>query len=274
MRNALLADDRERRTTAQQAPVAFLVPATQLTGFVTGMEQHGNRDVNGQESGEFARPHLAAKPPGATVTLACLTAPAQRARDLSVTSRSTPARPFPTRRRMPDRAAQRGNRAWATRRAKPASLPAQRGLDKTECRQDGTSAAQCGSALHATRQFPAQRRPDRDNGCRRDARRPPAMPPRRTRPAPAADLGNLSGPADITQHLRVEMTSVIDGEIPVTVRPVYPLGPRPSQSDRLHRWQVPKPAGDMTEKHVIVHGPTLAATLIAVIRIFSPPAPD
>ena len=56
MHNALIAADRTRQTAARQVPVIFLVPATQMDEFVTGMEHRGNRDVNGQESCEFARP--------------------------------------------------------------------------------------------------------------------------------------------------------------------------------------------------------------------------
>jgi hypothetical protein len=55
MHNALIAADRTRQTAARQVPVIFLVPATQMDEFVTGMEHRGNRAVNGQESCEFAR---------------------------------------------------------------------------------------------------------------------------------------------------------------------------------------------------------------------------
>jgi hypothetical protein len=51
---------------------------------------------------------------------------------------------------------------------------------------------------------------------------------------PAADLGDLTGPADVTQRLRVKVTSVVDREIPVAVRPVRALGPRPAEGDSLH----------------------------------------
>ena len=45
--------------------------------------------------------------------------------------------------------------------------------------------------------------------------------------APAADLEDLTGPADVAQRLRVEAAAVVDREVPVAVRPVgaLPLDP-------------------------------------------------
>jgi hypothetical protein len=55
MHNAVIAADRTRQTATRQVPALFLVPAKTNGRFVTGMEHRGNRDVNGQESCEFAR---------------------------------------------------------------------------------------------------------------------------------------------------------------------------------------------------------------------------
>ena len=76
--------------------------------------------------------------------------------------------------------------------------------------------------------------------------------------APAADLEDLTGPADVTQGLRVEMPSLVDSEVPVAVRPVRALGTRPSQSDGRHSRQLAKTVSNVTEEGVIVHRPKLA----------------
>jgi len=71
--------------------------------------------------------------------------------------------------------------------------------------------------------------------------------------APAADLGHLTGPAEVPQLLRVEPSSVVDGEVPVTVRPVRALGPRTAKRDGLHPRQPGEPVRDVGGKGVIVH---------------------
>jgi hypothetical protein len=50
--------------------------------------------------------------------------------------------------------------------------------------------------------------------------------------APAADLGHLSGMAERAQVGGVELTSVVDGEVPVAVRPAA----REPPSATLGRW--------------------------------------
>jgi hypothetical protein len=71
--------------------------------------------------------------------------------------------------------------------------------------------------------------------------------------APATDLRYLAGPAEVAQRLGVEVTPVVDAEVPVAVRPVRPLGPRPAERDRLHSRQVAQTARYEVSEGVVIH---------------------
>ena len=59
-------------------------------------------------------------------------------------------------------------------------------------------------------------------------------------PAPAADLGDLAGPADVAQRPGLQPAPVVQGEIPVAVRTARALGPGPAQRDGLPRPAAPR----------------------------------
>ncbi len=70
--------------------------------------------------------------------------------------------------------------------------------------------------------------------------------------APAPDLGNLPRPANRPKIIRIERTAVVDSQIPVTVRPLGPLSPRSTQSNRAHGGQGSQTIGGILEK--VGHG--------------------
>ena len=76
--------------------------------------------------------------------------------------------------------------------------------------------------------------------------------------APAADLEDLTRPADVAQRLRVEAPAVVDREVPVAVGSVRPLGPRSAEGDRPYRRQPGQTTGDVRREGIIVHTATLA----------------
>jgi hypothetical protein len=107
--------------------------------------------------------------------------------------------------------------------------------------------------------------------------------------APAADLGHLPGPAQRAQVAGGEGAPVIDGEVPVAVRPVLPGGPGPAEGDRPHARQPGQMANDIVlERGVGPHLVTLGWGLVpgqpfsagvpggpvTVASRIPPPAPD
>ena len=68
--------------------------------------------------------------------------------------------------------------------------------------------------------------------------------------APAADLGDLAGRADLAQRPWLEPAPVVQGEIPVAVRTARALGPGPAQCDGLHARQLRETAADVPDERM------------------------
>ena len=71
--------------------------------------------------------------------------------------------------------------------------------------------------------------------------------------APAADFEDFTGPADVPQRLRVEVSAVVDRKVPVAVRPVRALGPRTAQRDGRYARQPAETLRDVGGKDDVVH---------------------